>query len=104
MNSTAALTTPAFNVDALRQDFPILSRAVRGKPLVYLDNAATSQKPTQVIETISRYYSEYNSNIHRGVHSLSEEATSAYEAAREKCQSFINASSDKEIIFVKGTT
>jgi cysteine desulfurase / selenocysteine lyase len=104
MNSTAALTTPAFNVDALRQDFPILSRAVRGKPLVYLDNAATSQKPTQVIETISRYYNEYNANIHRGVHSLSEEATSAYEAAREKCHSFINTASDKEIIFVKGTT
>ncbi len=104
MNSPAALTTPAFNVDALRQDFPILSRAVRGKPLVYLDNAATSQKPTQVIETISRYYNEYNANIHRGVHSLSEEATSAYEAAREKCHSFINTVSDKEIIFVKGTT
>jgi cysteine desulfurase/selenocysteine lyase len=104
MNSPTALTTPAFNVDALRQDFPILSRAVRGKPLVYLDNAATSQKPTQVIETISRYYNEYNANIHRGVHSLSEEATSAYEAAREKCHSFINTVSDKEIIFVKGTT
>ena len=104
MNSTSALSTPVFNVDALRQDFPILSRAVRGKPLVYFDNAATSQKPVQVIETISRYYNEYNANIHRGVHTLSEEATNAYEASREKCKSFINATSDKEIIFVKGTT
>ncbi len=104
MSSTAAAVTSTFNVDAIRQDFPILSRAVRGKPLVYFDNAATSQKPTQVIETISQYYSEYNSNIHRGVHTLSEEATSAFELARDKCQAFINADSNKEIVFVNGTT
>jgi len=104
MSSTAEMTLPAFNVEELRQDFPVLSRAVRSKPLVYLDNAATSQKPTQVIETIDKYYREYNSNIHRGVHTLSEEATSAYESARNKCKSFINATNDKEIIFVKGTT
>lgn len=104
MNSTAAVSTPVFDIDSIRQDFPILARSVRDKPLVYLDNAATSQKPTQVIETLAEYYRGYNSNIHRGVHSLSEEATVAYESARGKCQSFINSNSEKEIIFVKGTT
>jgi cysteine desulfurase/selenocysteine lyase len=104
MNSSAEKTLPVFNVEELRQDFPILSRAVRSKPLVYFDNAATSQKPTQVIETVERYYREYNANIHRGVHTLSEEGTSAFESARKKCQSFVNAKSEKEIIFVKGAT
>lgn len=104
MNSAAEMSTPVFDVDRIRQDFPILARTVRDKPLVYLDNAATSQKPVQVIETLAEYYRGYNSNIHRGVHSLSEEATAAYESARGKCRSFINAHSEKEIIFVKGTT
>jgi cysteine desulfurase / selenocysteine lyase len=104
MNMTAEKTGSEFNVDELRQDFPILSRAVRNKPLVYFDNAATSQKPLQVIETIDKYYREYNSNIHRGVHSLSEEATVAFESARKKCQTFMNAAYDNEVIFVKGTT
>ena len=104
MSSVAEAIRPVFEAGKYRQDFPILSRAVRGKPLVYFDNAATSQKPLQVIDTIERYYKEYNSNIHRGVHTLTGEATSAYESTRANCQSFINAVSLKEIIFVKGTT
>jgi cysteine desulfurase/selenocysteine lyase len=93
-----------FDVERIRADFPILSRQVHGHPLVYLDNAATSQKPLQVLETLDRYYREYNANIHRGVHTLSEEATAAYEGARRKIQSFINARTEKEIIFTRGTT
>lgn len=93
-----------FDVDKVRADFPILQRQVHGNPLVYLDNAATSHKPVQVIETLDRYYREYNSNIHRGVHTLSEEATAAYEGARGKIRKFINATSDKEIILTRGTT
>jgi len=93
-----------FDVEKIRADFPILTRQVHGHPLVYLDNAATSQKPRQVLETLDRYYREYNANIHRGVHTLSEEATAAYEGARKKIRTFINAGSDKEIIFTSGTT
>ena len=93
-----------FDVDKVRADFPVLQRQVHGHPLVYLDNAATSHKPVQVIETLDRYYREYNSNIHRGVHTLSEEATAAYEGARGKIRKFINATSDKEIILTRGTT
>lgn len=93
-----------FDVDKVRADFPTLQRQVHGNPLVYLDNAATSHKPVQVIETLDRYYREYNSNIHRGVHTLSEEATAAYEGARGKIRKFINATSDKEIILTRGTT
>ena len=106
----ASTTAPArpeasdFPVEALRQDFPILSTAVRGKPLVYLDNAATTQKPRQVIDVLNDYYRSYNSNIHRGLHTLSEQATNAYEAARGKVRAFINAASDKEVIFTRGTT
>ena len=106
----ASATAPArpeagdFPVEALRQDFPILSTAVRGKPLVYLDNAATTQKPRQVIDALNDYYRSYNSNIHRGLHTLSEQATNAYEAARGKIRAFINAASDKEVIFTRGTT
>jgi cysteine desulfurase / selenocysteine lyase len=96
--------TGSFDVMRLREDFPILKQKVYGKPLVYLDNGATSQKPQEVIDTLNRYYSAENSNIHRGVHALSERATAAYEAAREKIRNFINAGSDKEIIFVRGTT
>jgi cysteine desulfurase / selenocysteine lyase len=87
-----------------REDFPILRQLVHGKPLVYLDNAASSQKPEAVIESEDRYYREYNSNIHRGVHTLSQQATNAYEKARVKVQKFINAGSPHEIIFVRGAT
>ena len=93
-----------FDVAHVRRDFPILSRSVHGKPLVYLDNGATSQKPQAVIEALSRYYREENANIHRGVHFLSEQATAAYEEARQKVQAFINAAHKEEIIFVRGTT
>lgn len=104
MSSVAPEFNESFSIDDVRKDFPILNETVRGKPLVYLDNAATAQKPTSVIETIDHYYREYNSNIHRGVHSLSEKATIVYEDARVKCQTFLNASSVKEVIFVRGAT
>lgn len=95
---------PALDVARLRADFPILATTVRGRPLVYLDNAATSQKPRSVIETIRRYYTSQNANVHRGVYTLSEQATAAYEAVREKARAFLNARSVQEIIFVRGTT
>ena len=101
------LTTPApadLNIDVIRQQFPILDRMVQNKPLVYFDNAATTQKPQAVIDTISEYYSKYNANIHRGIHSLAEEATAAYEASRTTVQQFIGAAFPEEIIFTKGTT
>jgi cysteine desulfurase / selenocysteine lyase len=93
-----------FDVDHVRRDFPILAQRVRGKKLVYLDNAATSQKPQVVIDAISRYYQEGNANIHRGVHYLSEHATEEHEAARKTVQNFINAAHAHEIIFVRGAT
>ena len=93
-----------FNVYKIRSDFPILAETVRGKPLIYLDNAATSQKPRAVIDAISHVYEHDYSNIHRGVHTLSERATAAYEESRKKVQRFINAASEKEIIFLRGTT
>ena len=93
-----------FNVETIRKDFPILSRKVNGKPLVYFDNAATSQTPQQVIDVIVDYYSNYNANIHRGVHSLSQEATDKYEQARQKIQKHFNAKFAHEIIFTSGTT
>ena len=93
-----------FDVEKIRQDFPILKERVHGKPLVYLDNGATSQKPQVVIDALNRYYKSENSNIHRGVHYLSERATSSYEAAREKIRQFLNAERDHEIVFVRGTT
>jgi cysteine desulfurase/selenocysteine lyase len=94
----------ALDVGKIRADFPILKQKIHGKPLVYLDNGATSQKPQSVIDTLNRYYSTENSNIHRGVHCLSERATAAYETARQKIKSFVNARSEQEIIFVRGTT
>jgi cysteine desulfurase/selenocysteine lyase len=103
MTATAA-ATPALDVERLREDFPILSQRVRGKPLVYLDNAATSQKPRSVIEAVTRFYSAENANIHRGVHYLSERATVAYDAVRERVARFVNASSPREIVFTRGTT
>lgn len=93
-----------FNVETIRNDFPILSRKVNGKSLVYFDNAATSQTPRQVIETIVDYYSNYNANIHRGVHTLSQEATDKYEQARQKIQEHFNAKHKHEIILTSGTT
>ncbi|MFC5047802.1 aminotransferase class V-fold PLP-dependent enzyme [Aquimarina hainanensis] len=93
-----------FDVQAIRKDFPILNREVNGKPLVYFDNAATSQTPQVVIDAIVSYYSEYNANIHRGVHTLSQEATDAYEIARKKVQAHFNAAKAHEIILTAGTT
>jgi cysteine desulfurase/selenocysteine lyase len=91
-------------VAALRAEFPILGRMVKDKPLVYFDNAATSQKPQSVIDALSHYYSHYNANIHRGIHTLAEEATMAYEATRESVKEFIGADSTEEILFTRGTT
>ena len=92
------------DVYAVRQQFPILSREVKNKPLVYFDNAATAQKPRIVIDALNDYYTKYNANIHRGIHTLAEEATMAFEATRDTVQTFINAASREEIIFTKGTT
>ncbi len=94
----------AFEVEQYRKDFPILEQKIYGKPLVYLDNAATSQKPQAVIDALIHYYSEQNANIHRGVYFLSEQATDAFEKVREKTKQFIHAASAKEIVFVKGAT
>lgn len=98
------IAPPPFDVWRIREDFPILKQKVHGKPLVYLDNAATSQKPQIVIDTISRYYATENANVHRGIHALSEIATHAYEGARETVRRFLNAADTREIIFVRGTT
>ena len=95
---------PSFDVWRIRKDFPILQQRVHGKPLIYLDNAATSQKPQVVIDTVQRYYLAENANVHRGIHFLSEQATRAYEGARDKVRRFLNASDTREIIFVRGTT
>lgn len=97
-------TGAAFDVERVRQDFPILQRLVNGKPLVYLDNAATTQKPYSVIDTVRDYYTMINSNVHRGVHYLSEQATLAYEDARLKIKEFLNAISACEIVFTRGAT
>ncbi|MEJ2596435.1 MAG: SufS family cysteine desulfurase [bacterium] len=94
----------AFDVYKIRKDFPILQQEVNGKPLIYLDNAATTQKPDQVIERITRFYKSENSNVHRGVHALSQAATEAYEQARRYTAGFIHAESEKEVIFTRGTT
>lgn len=99
-----ALNHIAFDADTIRKDFPILKREVNGKPLIYFDNAATSQTPQQVIDVIVDYYSNYNANIHRGVHALSQEATDAYEQGRIKIQKHFNAKYPYEIIFTSGTT
>src|SRR5579871_4413366 len=94
----------SLDVQQIRQDFPILRQKIHGKPLIYLDNAATSQKPQAVLDAIQHFYTTDCSNIHRGVHQLSERATAAYEAAREKVRRFLNAAEAREIIFVRGTT
>jgi cysteine desulfurase/selenocysteine lyase len=100
--STAA--TRSIDVVRFREDFPILSREVNGRPLVYLDNAATTQKPVAVIDALERFYAETNSNVHRGVHTLSQEATEAYEGARRTVARFLGATDEREIVFTRGTT
>ena len=104
MASSQVMTFPSLDVEAIRPDFPILNRTVHGKPLVYLDNAATTQKPQSVIDAVRHFYEEGNANIHRGIHILSEEATVAYEGARRKIQRFLHARETREIIFVRGAT
>jgi len=98
------VATDTFNVQTLREDFPILSREVNGKPLVYLDNGASSQKPKMVVEAISNYYYGYHANVHRGVHTLSQEATDLFESARKKLANWFNIKHTHELIFTKGTT
>src|SRR5262245_43389104 len=103
--TTAATTAPSLDVEAIRADFPILSRLVHGdKPLVYLDNAATSQKPRQVLDAIVGYYEQHNANVHRGIHTLAEEATALYEGARDKVAAFIGAPSRDEVVFTKNSS
>ena len=103
MTATNAIKRP-FDIDAIRADFPILHQQVKGKPLVYLDNAATTQKPQAVMDALSSYYSSINSNVHRGAHTLSDLATRDFENARVTVQRFLNAPSEKEIIWTRGTT
>ena len=99
-----ATVATGYDVYELRKQFPVLQRELKGKPLVYFDNAATSQKPLSVISALVDYYSNYNANIHRGIHTLAEEATAAYEATRETARAFINAGSVEEVIFTRGVT
>ena len=104
MKTDTVIVQEILDVQKIRKDFPILCSKVNGKPLVYFDNAATSQKPWQVIKAIEHYYTDLNSNVHRGVHHLSQKATDAFEASRKKVADFINAAHDYEVIFTKGTT
>src|SRR3989440_10332329 len=99
-----SLSAPGLDVEKVRKHFPTLAQETRGRPLVYLDSAATSQKPRAVIDAVARYYLQDNANVHRGVHLLSERATKEYEDAREKVRQFINAARAEEIVFVRGTT
>ena len=92
------------DTEAIRQDFPILNRQVNNNPLIYFDNAATTQKPCQVIDAISDFYENHNANVHRAVHTLSLEATDFYEKSREKIAKFVNAKESSELVFVRGTT
>lgn len=102
--SVAKTTQPLFDVHAVRRDFPILSQQVNGKPLVYLDNGASSQRPEAVLQAMDSYYREMHSNVHRGAHTLADRATTAFEGARKKVQQFLNAPSAREIIWTRGTT
>jgi len=104
MTTTTMTQSTVLDVETLRADFPILQRRVHGMPLVYLDNAATSQKPRSVIDTLTRYYEQTNANVHRGVHTLSEEATAQYEGARAKVSTFINATCPKEVIWTRNAS
>jgi cysteine desulfurase/selenocysteine lyase len=103
MNSPIA-KSKSLDINVIRQEFPILNREVKGRPLIYLDNAATTQKPQQVLDALMHYYTNYNANIHRGIHTLAEEATAAFEQTRDAVKSFIGAGSREEIIFTRGTT
>src|SRR3989337_1548228 len=104
MRQIAIKTKIALDTEKIRKDFPILKREIHGKPLVYFDNAATSQKPKQVIDAISDYYKQHNANVHRGVHKLSEEATAAFEGARKKIADFVNAGDVRQIVFTRNAT
>src|SRR5262245_6870675 len=107
MTTTGSIATsprPVLNVHRLREDFPILRQTVHGRPLVYLDNAATTQKPRAVLDALMSYYTEDNSNVHRGVHTLSQRATEAFEDARATVQRFINAAAPHEIVFTRNAT
>jgi cysteine desulfurase/selenocysteine lyase len=105
MNTTREIAAETgLDVEAIRAEFPVLDQQVRGRQLVYLDNAATTQKPRSVVEAITRYYYEDNANVHRGVHTLSQRATKSFDAVRRKVKSFINAADEREIIFVRGAT
>tara|TARA_Y100001001_G_scaffold113356_1_gene111026 strand:+ start:922 stop:2175 length:1254 start_codon:yes stop_codon:yes gene_type:complete len=97
-------TSPAFDVESIRRDFPILAQEINGKPLVYLDNGASAQKPVAVLDAMDRYYREMHSNVHRGAHTLGDRATTAFEGAREVVRHFLNAPSTKEVIWTRGTT
>ncbi|MGB5289389.1 MAG: aminotransferase class V-fold PLP-dependent enzyme, partial [Ignavibacteriaceae bacterium] len=99
-----AVSKMKYDVNGIREDFPILKKKVHDKNLVYLDNAATTQKPTYVIDRVNKYYTTMNANIHRGVHALSQEATEAFEGARIQIKQFINALGKNQIIFTRGTT
>ncbi len=103
-NSAEIRVTSSLDIAAIRRDFPVLEQLVNSKPLVYLDSAATSQTPSCVTDAIAQFYNEDCSNIHRGVHTLSQRATEQYEGARGKVQAFLNAASSREIIFTRGTT
>jgi len=104
MSTLSNVVSPAFDVEKIREDFPVLKQKVHGKPLVYLDSAATAQKPFAVIDAIRRFYEVDCANIHRGVHELSQRSTAAYEETRAKAKKFLNARSRHELIFVRGTT
>ncbi len=104
MEQVKVTSKPTFDVNRIRQDFPILARTVHGKPLVYLDTAASAQRPLAVIEATDRFYREHNANVHRGVHTLSQEATDLYEGGRRALARHINAYSEREVVFTRGTT
>ena len=104
MSNLSEASTAALDVEALRRDFPILSQQVNGKPLVYLDNGASAQKPVAVLDAMDRYYREMHANVHRGAHTLGDRATAAFEGARETVRRFLNAASTREIIWTRGTT
>ena len=104
LSEAKTAVNPRLDVDRIRQDFPILAQTINGKPLVYLDNAASAQKPLAVLDAMDRYYRESHSNVHRGAHTLGDRATSAFEGAREKVRAFLNAKSPSEVIWTRGTT
>ncbi len=104
MSTVTTEIAAGFDVDRIREDFPVLKQTIHGKPLVYLDSAATAQKPFAVIEALRKFYEVDCANIHRGVHELSQRSTTAYEATRAKMKRFLNARSKSELIFVRGTT